>query len=480
MNIINKVFIASIFLSVMLILTLVMPNVVHAQYYTGLCIPNSYERCNGNGLYWYDSCGNIGNLVQYCQNGCYNNACQNYNNYNNCTYHSYETCVGNNLYWYDSCGNQQDLAQYCSNGCNVNSCQTNYNNYNNYSNCTYHAYKLCSGNNVYWYDSCGTQQDLYSSCGGGQTCQYGQCSSYVQPAQPVQPTTNYVAHYRTACYGSSLYWYDSRGINSGLYKKCKDTNSCTLNSCSSNKCVSNLKCDGTTCSINSVDFNKYCPTKQTPPAPATTPATTTPAPVTIPNQNQNQNSTPQADSQKQALAISFFVKQNSDSNQWQKSVKINSNGQVYFMISATNSSTAQIDSVNISANIPTEISSLGNLQINGVPFSGDIVSGINVGPISSQNTKLITFEGKTQSISTTATKPATITSNASGATLSDSVSLNLTAGSTNSNQATADISKAQASTGLGGFLKRWYLWILAGIILIFLFFMVYKRLSRNI
>ena len=56
------------------------------------------------------------------------------------------------------------------------------------------------------------------------------------------------------------------------------------------------------------------------------------------------------------------------------------------MISATNSSTAQIDSVNISANIPTEISSLGNLQINGVPFSGDIVSGINVGPISSQNT----------------------------------------------------------------------------------------------
>ena len=48
----------------------------------------------------------------------------------NCTYHSYQRCNGSYLYWYDSCGNQQD-SQYCSGGCYNNYCQNNNNNYNN-------------------------------------------------------------------------------------------------------------------------------------------------------------------------------------------------------------------------------------------------------------------------------------------------------------------------------------------------------------
>ena len=77
----------------------------------------------------------------------------------NCTNYSYRQCSGNNLYWYDSCGNQQDLIQYCPNGCQNNSCiqqnisvQTNsatnvysnqatlngyLSNYNNYNNSAY-------------------------------------------------------------------------------------------------------------------------------------------------------------------------------------------------------------------------------------------------------------------------------------------------------------------------------------------------------
>ncbi len=42
------------------------------------CTQNYQQRCSGNNLYWYDSCGNLGNLIQYCSSGCYNNACQNY------------------------------------------------------------------------------------------------------------------------------------------------------------------------------------------------------------------------------------------------------------------------------------------------------------------------------------------------------------------------------------------------------------------
>jgi hypothetical protein len=41
------------------------------------CSQYYQQRCNGNSLYWYDSCGNLQGQSQYCPNGCYNNACQN-------------------------------------------------------------------------------------------------------------------------------------------------------------------------------------------------------------------------------------------------------------------------------------------------------------------------------------------------------------------------------------------------------------------
>ena len=429
----NKLITISVFLSILFISALIVPSVVQAQYYLGLCTFHSYERCSGNNLYWYDSCGNQQDLAQYCINGCYNNSC-NYNNYNN-NYNNY-----------------------------------NYNNYNyNYNNnCTYHAYKLCSGNNVYWYDSCGTQQDLYTSCYGGQTCQYGQCTNYVQPVQPVQNYTNYVAHFRIACSGNSIYWFDSLGVNSGLYKKCADANSCTLDTCSASKCSNALKCDGTTCAVNSADYNAYCAPKQTTPATPEVPATP------VPNANTNPAQTPNTS----GLSISLFIKQDLKSGQWQKTAEVGPNSQIYFMISATNGSSTQIDNVTILANIPNEISSLGNLQLNGVPVSGDIVTGINIGSIAPATTKLITFEGKTQTLSASGAKQAIATSNVSGVAQTDSISLNLNP-SANQKPAAA-VSNTTAVSGFMGFLKQWYIWIVVGLVLIFLFIIIFRRLSSNV
>lgn len=528
----GKLVATGIFLSILFVLVLLTPGIVHAQY--NGCAYHSYERCNGSYLYWYDSCGNQQDVAQYCQSGCYNNSCQNYNNnynnynnYNGCAYHSYERCLGNNLYWYDSCGNQQDLAQYCSNGCYGNSCQNynqnynnNYNNsctgnyqercvgnnldwydscgnyqsfiqlcpngcyngscasngynynYNNYNNCTNHAYKLCMNNSIYWYDSCNNQQGLYYSCGSGQTCQNGQCAAYVIQPLPTPSQNNYVAHYKTACYSSSLYWYDSLGAITGLYKNCSDSNSCTTDACSGNKCSNTLKCDGSTCATGSSDYNAYCSETVS----------------SASGQNHCGNGLCEtttgetyancpADckiSPASGLSVSFFAKQNLNSDQWQKTIQANSNGQVYFMISVANSSTAQIDNVIVSANIPTEISSLGNLQINGVPFSGDVISGINIGSVAPTTTKSITFEGKTATISGVATTQAVATSNISGITQSDSVSISF-----NPAQAAAAVSNTQATSGFGGFLSRWYIWILVALVIIFLFIVVFRRLSSD-
>ncbi len=434
------------------------------------CTANYQQQCIGNNLYWYDSCGTQGALIQYCVNGCSGNSCLNYNN--TCTYHSYQRCNGNNLYWYDSCGTVQDLAQYCSSGCYNNTCQNN--NYNNYyGNCTYHAYKLCTGNYSYWYDSCGNQQDLYTSCGGGQTCQYGQCANYIiNPVlPPVQPINNtYITYYRTACSGNSVHWFSSTGADTGTYRNCSDSNSCTIDSCSGSKCSNILKCDGSTCATGSADYNSYCATSTQARCgnglcESTLGETNSSCPADCKiNTNTNPN----------GLAVSFFTKQDPASAQWQKTAQVGPNGQIYFMVTVTNNSATQADNVMISANIPSEITSLGNLQIAGIPVSGDIVSGINVGSIAPYNTKPVTFEGKTQNFTSTSVKQAMATSNSSGNLQSDSVSINL-----NPNQATASVSSATQTSGFWEFLKRWYLWILVALVLISLFFIVFRRLSSE-
>ena len=384
-----------------------------------------------------------------------------------CTSYSYQQCVGNNLYWYNSCGDQQNLAQYCPNGCYNNSCSYN----NNYNNCTYHAYKLCAGSNIFWYDSCGNQQDLYYNCANGQTCQYGQC--IVQ----IQPKNNYIAYYKTQCYNNSIYWYDSLGVASGLYKNCQDANSCTMDTCSASKCSNIVKCDGSACAIGSADYEDYCQTAQ-------------PEDQSYcgnglcePNLGEVQTNCPndcKVNINASALSLSFFAKMDPGSSQWQKTVKVGVNSQAYFMISVVNNSSAQIDNVNVSVNIPSEISSLGNLQINGVAVSGDIVSGINIGSLSQATTKLLTFEGKTQTFSGPATKQATATSNIPGlsaqteATQSDYLSIEF-----NLEQAVAGVSSAQSTSDIWTFLKHWYLWILGGLVLVFLFVIVFRRLSSE-
>jgi hypothetical protein len=130
-----------------------------------------------------------------------------------------------------------------------------------YGSCTLHAYRLCVGNSIYWYSSCGNQQELYFNCTNGQICQYGECVIAPQiPNNIIVPTNNYVAYSRISCNGNSLYWYDSLGAVSGLNRNCADTNSCTMDTCSGTACINTLRCDGSTCVAGSDDYKKYCPT----------------------------------------------------------------------------------------------------------------------------------------------------------------------------------------------------------------------------
>jgi len=77
------------------------------------CTQNSYQRCSGNYLYWYDSCGNQQGNGIYCPNGCYNDSCSGYNNV------SVQTNAATNVY-----SNQATLNGYLYNAGSNYNCNT--------------------------------------------------------------------------------------------------------------------------------------------------------------------------------------------------------------------------------------------------------------------------------------------------------------------------------------------------------------------
>lgn len=132
-----------------------------------------------------------------------------------CVSHLTKQCVGNSIYWFNSCGYQQDLYQQCT--INQTCC-----NGQCVNNCTPNATKQCVGNAVYNFDSCGVQGSLYQQCTANQTCQNAQC------------VNNCTSHASKQCVGNSVYWYNSCGTQQDLYQTCTGNQTCSNGQCVTN------------------------------------------------------------------------------------------------------------------------------------------------------------------------------------------------------------------------------------------------------
>lgn len=319
-----------------------------------------------------------------------------------------------------------------------------------YNYCNPHAYYECSGSVIFWFDSCGNKQDLKQDCATlGLACKYGQCAQ----AEP-----QYTKHYKTACHNNSLYWSDSKGVIQDIYKSCNDSNPCTLDECSVNKCLNALKCDGSTCASGAAEYNSYCAQNSA-------------------NNSGNQNN---ANANVPAnLSVSFFAKKDASATQWNKTIEMAPNGDIYFLVAISNNSDVEVSNISVKANIPSEIGLLGNLKINDIATSGDIVSGVDIGSLPSKSSKTITFEGKTQAFTSQGEQQATITITAIGAQQSDTLTINFNPNQPVDAAAAVSASQTSSSGGFVGFLKRWYIWILIGIALAILFIIVFRRLSKE-
>lgn len=73
-------------------------------------------KCFKGHVYWYDSCGEVEEKKEFCENGCVDGKCK------QCQSQYQYKCYNGHVYWYDSCGNKGEKKEYCELGCEGNEC----------------------------------------------------------------------------------------------------------------------------------------------------------------------------------------------------------------------------------------------------------------------------------------------------------------------------------------------------------------------
>ncbi len=408
-----------------------------------------------------------------------------------------------------TCGYNQGCQNGICKGNVTNGANYNYNNYNYnpptptvisnsnynynypslYPNCSSNFSSKCISNISYWYDSCGNLQTINQNCGAsGQICQNGQCIAtqqvYTPPVynqqtntQQTNTTPSNTLPNKTTCRNNSIYQYSSNGTLEDV-KSCSDANSCTVDSCASAQCYHDLRCDGSTCTTDSSDYAKYCVVNndQNQTQNQTQNSTTT--------QNPTQNQ--QTVNQQTGLIISIFGKKDSDPLQWEKSIIASNNDPIDFLLAVKNTSSSQIDNATVSVDAISNITYSSNIKINETISAGNLVSGVNLGSIAANTSKAILFSGNIQPNNNSQT--LNIVGRVAGQNLSnsDTLTINITpqsaaVQSSLASKSTAAVSSTPATNGstFSDFAKKWYIWVLAIIILIALFVVIFRRLSRE-
>ncbi len=313
---------------------------------------------------------------------------------------------------------------------------------------------------------------LQKTCSSNQTCNYGGCIGDMpqnnQTTQPVyynptptpstQPAT-FIKRYRTSCYAGNVYWFNSQGSVEDVSKLCVDSNSCTIDSCSDAACKNTLKCDGSTCAVNSADYVKYCTTSSSG------------------SQNQTQGlpqiniQLPQAPVQN--ISIGLTGKKESDSK-YAKEFSIANNDKINFLVVVKNISNASIDNVTVKVDGDTAIAYDQTIKVDNIPSTGNMVLGINLGTVPAGISKEIAFSGSIKAETLVGSVKVTSTVSYQNITNTDSVTVSLLG------QVKNNFAAALGSSAFITFFKKWWLWILATLILIGLFFVIYRRISSEV
>ncbi|MCX6724406.1 MAG: hypothetical protein NT155_04570 [Candidatus Staskawiczbacteria bacterium] len=316
--------------------------------------------CQGNAVYQnYTTytCNNPGTASSSCTNSTTaqmqtacpgSQTCQNAQCITSCTSNYQQRCSGNAVYWYDSCGTQQNLIQYCQNGCSGNSCQNNYNyasvqtnsatNINN-NQATLNGY--LSGSNNY-------------GCNNYVWFQWG--SNYSYGNDTIHQQQNY-----TGNFSQTVNLYNNTGNNSYHFRA------------AAQDCSGNV--------IYGQDMTVY---------------------------NNVQGN----------LTVSKTVRNLTNGSTFANSTYANPSDMLMFMITLQTSGNQDIQNVVVRDSLPANLVYNNQLVVarsnnTSNNYSGDIVSGINLSTISAGQTVTITYQAQLASAQSFSFGTTTLTNNVS-------------------------------------------------------------------
>jgi len=161
---------------------------------------------------------------------------------------------------------------------------------------------------------------------------------------------------------------------------CEDGNSCTLDTCAGGRCYHNLKCDGSTCARDSADYCSNC--EHCGDGIANCEETFCSCPIDV--------KLPAA----QGVAISSLAKEAGISDSWRENISIKPANKFSVMLVIASSGKESVENVKVENALPENLIYQDNLKVDGVPFAGNILKGIDLGKLSPGQSKVITFDAK--------------------------------------------------------------------------------------
>lgn len=204
------------------------------------CQSSEVWQCSNSGVWEY---------VSNCPYGCSSGSCQQ----QQCTDHVEKKCDGNSVYWYDSCGSKQeayencDSNEICQNAKCVRVCDAGF-----------IGSPMCSGNTVvqqYQNSDCSTEIKTVESCTF--SCQNSQCVEPQCPSVAPQPTSwsqcNNGEMFRTnyECNADTSYQYraftETQDCECGTSNQCQYDETCNSNVCTQLQCADNEVADNHEC-----------------------------------------------------------------------------------------------------------------------------------------------------------------------------------------------------------------------------------------
>jgi len=308
--------------------------------------------------------------------------------------HDHKACSGNNVYWYDSTNTINDVFQTCATSqvcqnaqCVNTACSSNFDCGTNGLN----GSLFCQGNNVYQNYityTCNNPGTASSSCINSTSPQLQNTCSGNQACSSGSCINSCTSNYQQRCSGNNLYWYDSCGTQQNLIQYCQ--NGCSGNVCQSSNYNNYTYHSSQKCSGNNLYWFDSYGTQQD---------------LAQYCQNGCYNNYCQANQNTSAsINVSKTIKNLTGySSGFSNSVSANPSDVLMFMITIQNTGNQDATNVIVKDTLSSNLTYNNQLVVSGSSnynwnnYNGNIVSGVNIGTILPNQTATVTYQAQVAS-----------------------------------------------------------------------------------